>query len=397
MNRLMSGLAALCSLLLVAGCNGDPTEPLRDKGINRIIAAPSQLFIELGATKSVDVGAVDSAGSGLAFDYQLTSVGSGITVKRDSSFRGEFLSDSVFTVPPTDLQFRFTVVATGYGATSFTVSAGGKDLVIPVQVVPQNQLGATFSTTTPALGETVTLTAPSGTSFAQTSTVSFGTATAFVVSVAADGSSLDFIPPPNLVDAQATITDVSSTATPDLTYTPTTTDGLTSPVLTTFPGTFSNIAPAVNEPVTLTLTGATFDPAATLLLGTGSPTVLSTTATTLTFLPAPGTTALLTVNGVILDALPQFSLSLSAQETDTLRVDTVIPTMAGTDAAGTAPRFAIPASGNSVAFYDAPPFGAAACGGNTGFPCALYKITLSADAVLDATLTWDNAADMGLY
>ncbi len=41
--------------------------------------------------------------------------------------------------------------------------------------------------------------------------------------------------------------------------------------------------------------------------------------------------------------------------------------------------------------------GAAVCGGNSGFPCQLYKFTLSADAVLDASLGWSNAADLGLY
>ena len=51
-----------------------------------------------------------------------------------------------------------------------------------------------------------------------------------------------------------------------------------------------------------------------------------------------------------------------------------------------------------TAFFDGAPMGAAACGGNTGFPCQVYKIVLPADAVLDASPWVERiAADMGLY
>ena len=48
-------------------------------------------------------------------------------------------------------------------------------MVIPVQVVPQNGLAATFDNPISALGDPVTLTAPAGITFADTANLSLGT------------------------------------------------------------------------------------------------------------------------------------------------------------------------------------------------------------------------------
>ena len=255
MNRLTSGLAALASLLLIAGCSGDPTESLRGPA-TELTALPSQLFIELGATKKVDVSAVDGQGNQLTENFVVTSVGSGITVVRDSSFRGVFQSDSLFAVPAADLQFRFTVVGTAYGATSFTVSAGGVDKVIPVQVAPQNQIGTTFSTLTPALGDTVTITAPAGTSFTQTAKLQL-TATSdstdpLIVERDPNGTFIRFIPPPNL-NGPLVISEVTSTAAPDLVFSPATSELLTTPVFDSVDVTFSTATPTLGQTVTATI------------------------------------------------------------------------------------------------------------------------------------------------
>lgn len=256
MNRLTSGLAALSSLLLVAGCNGDATDSLRGP-ITDVVASPSQVFIELGATKKVDVSAVDAQGNQLTEAFEVTSVGSGITVTRDSSFRGEFINDSLFAVPATDLQFRFTVVGTAYGPTSFTVSAGGVDKVIPVQVAPQNQIGTTFSTLTPALGDTVTVTAPAGTAFTQTAKlqVSPGSADSLnprIVERDPSGSFIRFVPPPNF-NGPIIITEVTSTAAPSLVFSPATSELLTTPVIDSVDVTFSTATPTIGQTVTATI------------------------------------------------------------------------------------------------------------------------------------------------
>ena len=200
MNRFRSGMVPLFALLALAGCNSEPTESLR--GGVELVASPTQLFIELGRTKAVEIGGVDSQGNPLDLAYEVTSTGAGITVRRDSSFLPIFVNDSVLQAPPTGPRFRFIVEGTGYTATTFTVSAGGEDIVVPVQVVPQNGLAATFDNPTPALGDLVTLTAPAGITFADTANLSLGTDSASLANpltiVSQDATTIAFIPPPSV-------------------------------------------------------------------------------------------------------------------------------------------------------------------------------------------------------
>ena len=219
MNRLTSGMVSLIALLLVAGCTTEPTDDLR-KGASRIDAAPTQLFLELGASKTVDVSAVDDQGNQISSTYEVTSVGSGITVRRDSTFLPIFVNDSTLAVPPEAPIFRFVVTATAYGATSFTVSAEGKDVVIPVQVTPVVAIDATFSDTTPALGDTITVTAPAGNIFTQTAVLHLPGApdslNPRIVERDPAGGFIRFLAPPN-VNAPVTITEVVSASAPTLT------------------------------------------------------------------------------------------------------------------------------------------------------------------------------------
>ncbi len=93
MNRFRSGMVPLLALLALAGCSSEPTEDLRGDP-SELVASPTQLFIELGETKSVEVGAVDAQGNSLDLAYEVTSAGAGITVRRDSSFLPIFINDS---------------------------------------------------------------------------------------------------------------------------------------------------------------------------------------------------------------------------------------------------------------------------------------------------------------
>ena len=393
MNRFRCRMVPVLALLVAAGCSGDSFEPLQGS-IDRIVATPSQLFLEIGQTKTVEVGAVDDAGDPLTFAYEVTNVGAGIAVRRDSTFLPIYIDDTTLAVPPQGERFRFVVRGTAYTSTSFTVSAGGVSLVIPVQVIPQSTLEADISNQNPVLGEVVTITAPAGTRFSATSEVTqpdAGGAQPFLVSVAADGSSLDILLPPNLVDARLTISDVTTDAAPTVTFAPTTALGVTTPSVPTFTGTTSNLTPDVNEAITVTLSGSTFDPATTLLLGAGEPTITDLTATTVTFIPAPGTTALLVVNGVVLDELPEIPLSLPAPATDTISVSPDIPTTPGTDDPSTAPSLVVPGVDRSSVLFDKPPFD-----GATLFD-AYYKLVITQDGVYTITLNWDIGADVDLF
>ena len=396
MNRLTSGMVPLFALLLAVGCSNDPTDSLRN-GTAELNAAPSQLFLQMGESKSVDVTAVDEQGNQISSAYEVTSTGSGITVRRDSSFLPVYINDTTLGVPAEAPVFRFVVTATGYGATSFTVSANGTDVTVPVQVVAQTVIDATISNLTPALGEVVTITLPAGVSLSPTSTVTFAGATAqpAQVTVAPDGKSVTFIPPPNIAGAQATLSDVVSDATPNLLFSPATSGRFTTPEVKSFISSFSTITPAAGAQVTLTSPEATFDPTTTMLIGASSPIILSNTGTTITFLAPPGAAGEVNVGGVILNALPDFALTLPA--TDSLTVGTTVAALAGTDAPATAPSIGFPAAGTTTALYDAGTFGAAVCGDESGIPCQLYKLSVPADASLDATLTWNNTTDLGLY
>jgi hypothetical protein len=319
MNRLTSGMAPLFALLLVAGCTTDPTDDLRN-GTARLDASPSQLFIELGATKTVDVSAVDDQGNEISSAYEVTSVGSGITVVRDSTFLPVFVNDSTLAVPPEAPIFRFIVTGTAYTSTSFTVSNGEKDVVIPVQVIPQAGIAVTFSSTTPALGDTVTITAPAGTSFALTSTVTVAGATLQPLIVSQSETEIRFIPPPN-INAPLTISDVTSAAAPTLTFSPATTQILTTPLFDSLDVTFSTTTPTVGQTVTVTLPSPLikFQPTTTMAfpdeLATPANFVVSADSTTLTFEAPPNATGPGLIDSIIFPG--NFALSLPTRPTIT--------------------------------------------------------------------------------
>ena len=160
--------------------------------------------------------------------------------------------------------------------------------------------------------------------------------------------------------------------------------------------TYSSLTPAMNEPVTMTVSGYHFTPgAATVFLGdTAIILGLSEDGTALTFLPLPGSVGPATVGGVTIDFLPETPLELPTVDEFTVGPLVAIP---GTDAPATAPAIAAPEPGAVSALFDAMPLGAAVCGGNSGIPCQLYSLSLPADAVLHARLDVSNLTDLGLY
>ncbi|HJR49926.1 MAG TPA: hypothetical protein VJ794_02410, partial [Gemmatimonadales bacterium] len=188
-------MVPLFAVLAAIGCSSEPTGDLRDTPPT-LQATPSQLFLEVGETKEVIVGAVDGQGNPLDFNYEVTETGSGISVRRDSSFLPIFVDDSTLQAPATAARFRFLVTGSAYTSTSFTVSAGGDTIQIPVQVVPQQGLAATFDNAAPALGDVVTLTASPGVTFVDTVTAFAGTTPITILSH--DATTITFIPPPNV-------------------------------------------------------------------------------------------------------------------------------------------------------------------------------------------------------
>jgi hypothetical protein len=239
---------------MAVGCNGDPTSDLRN-GIDHLTAAPSQLFLEPGTTKTVEVAGVDEQGNPLDLSFVVTPASSAITVKRDSTFHPIFINDTLLTVPPTATRWRFIVGGVSYANTSFTIRSEGKEIVVPVQVVPETQIEATFDNPTPAFGDVVTLTAAAGTTFADTAQLLIGgdaTRPLTITARATDGTSISFIAPPN-VASPITITAVSSVGAPTLTFSPATSTVLTTTVVDSVDVTFSTAAPTIGQNVTMTI------------------------------------------------------------------------------------------------------------------------------------------------
>src|SRR3954470_13482041 len=189
MKRSMWGITLIATAAGLWSCNGDPTGDLRAG--ERIIADPSSVFIDEGATKFVTVELVDGQGNQLATNFASQNVGAGITVAEDPTF----LQTTIGTRLPT--QARFVVSGLTPSVSSFEVTAGDTTLTVPVRVLPTSFAGI-FSTAAPAQNEIVTVTAPAGFSFTDVSGVVVGADTGVVVAHAADGSSVSFVARPVL-------------------------------------------------------------------------------------------------------------------------------------------------------------------------------------------------------
>ena len=116
--------------------------------------------------------------------------------------------------------------------------------MIPVQVVPQAGFAATFDNATPALGDTITLTAAPGIAFADTAELRLPGVPdtiplhPIIVARGEGGTSLSFIAPPN-VNGPLIITAVTSVSAPGLVFSPATDRSLQTPLIDTVDVTYS--------------------------------------------------------------------------------------------------------------------------------------------------------------
>jgi Bacterial pre-peptidase C-terminal domain len=221
MNRLTSGLVSSLALLLTAACSTEPTNDLSNSGAaDRLVAKPSQFTAEVGVTKKVIVGALDAQGNQLNFTYEIGTVGAGLVVERDFSYLPIFTGADPSPIPPKSAaEFQYLVTATSLGATSFSITAGGKEVVVPVIPVP-NPLApppvVTVSSTGPNASDPTVLTAPAPLRFSPGATVTFDAGDAILVEEAEDGSTITIFPPPATTSTGAVNGLVPSYA-PDLT------------------------------------------------------------------------------------------------------------------------------------------------------------------------------------
>jgi hypothetical protein len=190
MKRWLRGSVVLATAVGAWSCSGDPTDSFRGDTAD-ITATPSSIFLtEGGESKSVVVQAIDDQGNPLAVDFD-TSYGAGITVVEDTNFLPTNGSGPILG------QKQYIITSSGPASTSFIVSSGGVSDTIEVRVTPLSFPG-TFSNTAPAANEPVTITTAGGFLFGPGAGVAFGADTAATFSISPDGTSLTFIPAPNV-------------------------------------------------------------------------------------------------------------------------------------------------------------------------------------------------------
>lgn len=190
MNRLVRGSIMLAAAAAAWACSSSLGE--NPEAIDRLSADPSVLFVDNDDSATVDIEALNQEGQQLAAEFSAGNVGAGLTVRLDTNF---------LTFPgqgnsPT--RSRFVVRATttsSFVSSTFTVTAGGKSVVVPVSITPAN-FPATFSSLTPAFGDTVVLSAPAPLTFSSGSTITIGTVVQPLLSIAPDSSSASFIAVP---------------------------------------------------------------------------------------------------------------------------------------------------------------------------------------------------------
>lgn len=204
MNRV-TGTAVTLVLAGIVACKGDPTSDLRN-GVDHLIATPSAIFLGPGVTTNVLIEAVDEQGNRQGTRFSLDQVSALIDVTVDSSFGRVLDNDGNLVFPDAPTRLRYAVSpAAPLGDASFTVRGGGKEISVPVRLVPDH-IAATYSNATPATGDTVTLTTAAPFIFRSGATVTSGGNRAVVVSQSA--TEIKFVPLPGGTAGAATVNGV---------------------------------------------------------------------------------------------------------------------------------------------------------------------------------------------
>jgi hypothetical protein len=248
MKRFMVG-TAVSLLLILAACSGDPTEPLRG-GLDHLLADPSQLVARLGRTSQVTVTGVDGQGNPLAAAFTVTARGPGLTVSRDVTYLPIYNAAGNLVPPSAATSFRFNVLPTDLVNSSFTISADGKELVVPVLVLPDPAAGITATTTASGSSarDIITLSVPAPYAFQGSASVAFGNGNAVVLGRSEDATSLQILALPGTVGPgtiSGAVIDYAPTIPLDIPTEPVTVDA----TLAAQPGTDDpSTAPAITIP-----------------------------------------------------------------------------------------------------------------------------------------------------
>jgi hypothetical protein len=293
MQRL-KGRSVLFGALAVLACSGDPTG--NESTPTEIQANPEVVFVTQGDSQPVVVQVLDEDGQVLQADFTATNVGNGITVRLDPTYQ------RVTTGNPIRRGTRFFVSGVDLTSTSFKVNALGLTKTIEVTSVP-GELDAEITDSLPALGDTISITAPTGTFFTDSSVVTFNGAAPVVVSQ--DETTITFIPLPN-TDGPALVSHVGVESNSSVVFDLTTPFRVKTDSITDIGTAISDPTPALGDPITLTLpAGLKLLPESLVTLNIAGNAVLprnrtlSADSTVITFVPPPNADSFVVVNGVV--------------------------------------------------------------------------------------------------
>jgi hypothetical protein len=158
-------------------------------------------------------------------------------------------------------------------------------------------------------------------------------------------------------------------------------------VPTSIGATFSNAAPAFNEPMTITLpAGYKFGADAKVESGFGAGIIQSFSAdsTSITALVIPGSNGPLELSGVNFGLLP--NLTLDSLPTDAIAAQTMV----GSDTTTTAPEIPVPALNDSTIILGGGPFDGVDITGDGGDGAHYFKLTVTEAGDYHFITNWDN-------
>jgi hypothetical protein len=304
MQRL-KGRNIVFGALAVLACSGDPTG--NESTPTVIQSNPDVVFVTQGDSQPVVVTVLDEDGNVLQAEVTASNIGSGITVRLDPTYQ------QVTTGKPIQRGSQFFVKGVDLAQTSFKVNALGLTKTIQVTSVP-GALDAVITDSQPTLGDTVTITAPTGTFFTDSSVLTFNGAAPVVT--AQDETTISFIPMANIF-GPALVSHVGVTANPSLFFDLATPFNVQTDSIIDLGTAVTPTAPTLGQTVTLTLpAGLKIIPESLFASGVGADTVLrglfiannplqplsitpSADSTQITFIPPPNADSFVVVPGVI--------------------------------------------------------------------------------------------------
>lgn len=191
MNRLVRGTVLLAAVAAIWSCEKDPTGA-NAKTISTISANPSVVFVSNVDSAGVVAQALNDLNQPDSAVFDTANVGPGLIVSQDTTY-GHIIGGG--NIPTSARFFVKGATPTTFVSSSFDITAGGISTTIPVKITPASLPGV-FNTTTPDIGDTVTVTAPAPMTFSSATTALIGGSEGYILSLSADSSTLTFLSPP---------------------------------------------------------------------------------------------------------------------------------------------------------------------------------------------------------